>query len=271
MLIHLQPQPVAKSQSGEDQLARGKSREIVLPEDPRLCGPASLSYEMSGFSLSMQGESYRIRISDSALKARSSPAAVVILMTVIAILQTERLLLQPLQLTDAERTQRLFPQWEIVKFLSTQIPWPYPADGAFIYYRDVALPAIERGEQWHWTLRLRQSPEEHIGSVGLIAKDGHATRGFWLGLPWQGQGLMTEAVIAVNNYCFDVLGFTVLRVPKAVVNIASRRVSEKTGMRVIGSEEREYVSGRFLTEIWEITALEWREKRQLIRANEERS
>ena len=271
MLIHLQPRPVAKSQSGEDQLARGKSREIVLPEDPRLCGPASLSYEMSGFSLSMQGESYRIRISDSALKARSSPAAVVILMTVIAILQTERLLLQPLQLADAERTQRLFPQWEIVKFLSTQIPWPYPADGAFTYYRDVALPAIERGKQWHWTLRLRQSPEEHIGSVGLIAKDGHATRGFWLGLPWQGQGLMTEAVIAVNNYCFDVLGFTVLRVPKAVVNIASRRVSEKTGMRVIASEEREYVSGRFLTEIWEITALEWREKRQLIRANEERS
>ena len=189
----------------------------------------------------------------------------------IATLQTERLLLQPLQLADAEQTQRLFPHWEMVKFLSTQIPWPYPADGAFTYYRDVALPAIERGEQWHWTLRLRQSPEEHIGSIGLIAKDGHVTRGFWLGLPWQGQGLMTEAVIAVNNYCFDVLGFTLLRVPKAVANIASRRVSEKTGMRVIATEDRAYVSGRFLTELWEMTADEWREKRQIHRPNEERS
>jgi [ribosomal protein S5]-alanine N-acetyltransferase len=56
-----------------------------------------------------------------------------------------------------------------------------------------------------------------------------------------------------------------------VVNIASRRVSEKTGMRVIATEERDYVSGRLLTEIWEITADEWREKRQLIQANEERS
>ena len=55
------------------------------------------------------------------------------------------------------------------------------------------------------------------------------------------------------------------------MNIASRRISEKTGMRVIATEEREYVSGRLLTEIWEITADEWREKRQLIRANEERS
>ena len=198
-------------------------------------------------------------------------APVVILVTVIATLQTKRLLLQPLQLADAEQTQRLFPQWEMVKFLSKQIPWPYPADGALIYYRDVALPAVERGQQWHWTLRLRRSPEEHVGSIGLISKDGHATRGFWLGLPWQGQGLMTEAAIAVNDYCFGVLGFSVLRVPKAVVNIASRRVSEKTGMRVIATEEREYVSGRFLTEIWEITADEWRERRMLIRANEEMS
>ncbi len=62
-----------------------------------------------------------------------------------------------------------------------------------------------------------------------------------------------------------------MRVPKAVVNIASRRISEKTWMRVIATEEREYISGRLLTEIWEITADEWREKRQLIQASEERS
>jgi [ribosomal protein S5]-alanine N-acetyltransferase len=42
-------------------------------------------------------------------------------------------------------------------------------------------------------------------------------------------------------------------------------------MRVIATEERDYVSGRLLTEIWEITAEEWREKRQMIRANEDRS
>ena len=76
---------------------------------------------------------------------------------------------------------------------------------------------------------------------------------------------MTEAVAAVNDYCFDVLGFQALRAPKAVMNISSRRISEKTGMRVIGTEERDYVSGRFLSEIWEITAEEWRVKRQGLR------
>lgn len=183
----------------------------------------------------------------------------------IAPLQTGRLLLQPLRLADAEQTQRLFPQWEMVKFMTTLIPWPYPAHGAFTYYRDVALPAMERGEAWHWTLRLRHSPENHIGAIGLVSKDGYAARGFWLGLPWQGQGLMTEAVVAVNDYCFDVLGFRVLQAPKAVMNVSSRRISEKTGMRIVATEERDYVSGRFLSEIWEITADEWRAKRQGVR------
>jgi len=50
----------------------------------------------------------------------------------------------------------------------------------------------------------------------------------------------------------------VLRVSKAVENTASRRISEKQGMRVIAMEDREYVSGRLASEIWEITAEEWR-------------
>ncbi len=92
-------------------------------------------------------------------------------------------------------------------------------------------------------------------------KGENNNRGFWLGLQWQRQGLMTEAVEAVTDYWFDELGFSVMRVPKAVVNIASRRISEKNGMRVVAMEERDYVSGRFLTDIWETTAEEWRAHR----------
>jgi len=154
--------------------------------------------------------------------------------------------------------------WEVVKYLNAQVPWPYPADGVFHYYRDRALPAIERGEQWHWTLRLKESPEILIGSIGLF-QGLIDNRGYWLGLPWQGRGLMTEAVIAVNDYWFDVLGFKVLRAPKAQANIASRRISEKTGMRVIATPVRDYVSGKLPAEIWEITADEWRAKRASLR------
>jgi len=72
---------------------------------------------------------------------------------------------------------------------------------------------------------------------------------------------MREAVDVVTDYWFNELGFSVMRVPKAVVNTASRRISEKNGMRVIAVEERDYVAGRFPTETWEITASEWRAHR----------
>lgn len=180
----------------------------------------------------------------------------------ITTLQTRRLLLRPLELDDAPQAQALFPHWEIVRFLQKIVPWPYPSDGAYTWCREFALPAMARGEEWHWTLRLKSSPGSMIGCITLRTKDSNNNRGFWLGLPWQGQGLMTEACEAVTGYWFDVLNFPVLRAPKAVPNIASRRISEKTGMRMVAIEEADYVSGRFPTEIWEITAEEWRARKR---------
>jgi len=176
-------------------------------------------------------------------------------------LETPRLLLRPLELADAEQAQILFPHWEIVRYLDKIVPWPYPPDGALTWYRDFALPAVARGEEWNWTLRLKSSPSQMIGNINLRLRQNN-NRGFWMGLPWQRQGLMTEACEAVTDYWFDVLKFPFLRAPKAVVNIGSRRISEKTGMRLLATEEREYVSGRFPTEIWEITAEEWRAGRK---------
>jgi len=176
------------------------------------------------------------------------------------VLETPRLILRPLELADAESVQRLFPHWEIVRYLNAVVPWPYPPDGALSYYRGVALPAMERGDEWHWTLRLKSAPGQVIGAVGLGRRE-HDNRGFWLGLPWHGQGLMTEAVTATNDYWFDVLSFPVLRVSKAAANLASRRISEKTGMRLIGKSEKAFVSGTLPCEIWEMTAEEWRAAR----------
>jgi len=70
--------------------------------------------------------------------------------------------------------------------------------------------------------------------------------------------LMTEACEVVTEYWFSTPKFPVLRVPKAVANMASRRISEKEGMRVVAVEERDYVCGRLSTEVWEIAAEEWR-------------
>jgi ribosomal-protein-alanine N-acetyltransferase len=176
------------------------------------------------------------------------------------ILQTSRLILRPLELADAEQAQVLFPHWEIVRYIRDAVPWPYPADGAHTYYRDVALPAVARGDEWAWTLRLKNAPGQLIGAISLFRSETD-NRGFWLGLPWHRQGLMTEACDAVTDYWFEMLKFPVLRVPKAIANAGSRRISEKQGMRVVAREDRDYVSGRLPSEIWEITTEEWRQRK----------
>jgi [ribosomal protein S5]-alanine N-acetyltransferase len=73
---------------------------------------------------------------------------------------------------------------------------------------------------------------------------------------------MTEACEVVTDFWFNTLGFPALRAPRAIQNIASRRISEKQGMRLITTEARDYVSGRFPSEIWEIAAEAWRARRR---------
>ena len=171
--------------------------------------------------------------------------------------KTERLILRPLEVGDATQIQELFPRWEIVRFLMNRVPWPYPADGADFFIRQIALPQMERGEAWHWTIRLTAEPGKIIGSISLI-KGEKDNRAFWLCPPWQGRGLMSEACVWINDFWFNRLGFDVLRVSKAVGNTASRRISEQQGMQLVGYGEKDYVSGRLRSETWEITAEEWR-------------
>jgi ribosomal-protein-alanine N-acetyltransferase len=180
-------------------------------------------------------------------------------------LETERLILRPLERSDADDTQRLFPHWEIVRYLANQVPWPYPADGALTYYRDAALPAMERGDEWHWSLRLKEDPGKLIGCIALMRAENN-NRGFWLGRPWQGRGYMSEAVERVTDFWFEELQFPVLRAPKAILNETSRRISKACGMRVIARFPKEFVSGELDTELWEITAQEWRMRRKALEA-----
>lgn len=177
-------------------------------------------------------------------------------------LETERLLLRPLQLEDAEQVQRIFPRWEIVQHLNARVPWPYPPDGVRNFYLNDTFPAIERGDEWNWTIRLKTSPDEIIGDICLVRGEEN-NRGFWLAPEHQNRGLMTEAVIAVNDFWFDVLGFSLMRIPKAIANTASRRISEKTGMRVVAIKpDHAFVCGHLPAEIWELTANEWHQFRR---------
>lgn len=172
-------------------------------------------------------------------------------------LETDRLILTPLTLADAPAIQAAFPVWEVVRWLANLVPWPYPDDGAETFVSEIALPAMAAGTAWHWSIRRKAEPGRLIGVVSLTDKDDD-NRGFWIAPEWQGQGFATEASAAVTDYWFEVLGRPVLRVPKAIANPASRRVSEKQGMRVVRRLELPLVCGVEPAELWEIDRETWR-------------
>jgi ribosomal-protein-alanine N-acetyltransferase len=177
----------------------------------------------------------------------------------IPTLTTSRLILRPLDLGDVDAVQSTFPKWDVVKHLAAHVPWPYPDDGALTFIRDMALPAMRAGTAWHWSIRPRVSPEQLIGEIDLADKSDD-NRGFWLDPAWQGHGLMSEACAVVTAFWFETLERPVLRVSKAIANVASRRISERSGMRIVETGERDYVSGRLPAELWEITLEEWRSR-----------
>jgi ribosomal-protein-alanine N-acetyltransferase len=60
----------------------------------------------------------------------------------VSLLETPRLLLCPLVLADTSQVQAIFSQWQIVKYLNQRVPWPFPANGAETFIREMAFPAM---------------------------------------------------------------------------------------------------------------------------------
>ena len=97
-----------------------------------------------------------------------------------------------------------------------------------------------------------------IGGVDLWRVGIPENRGFWLGKPFWGQGIMTEAVTPVMDYAFNELGFDKLIFSNALGNNKSRRVKEKTGARFIGTRAAKFVDPAYNeAETWELTKGEW--------------
>lgn len=94
---------------------------------------------------------------------------------------------------------------------------------------------------------------EVAGGIGLIlGQDVYrrsAQLGYWLGEPFWGRGIMTEAVQAFTEYAFA--NFDLCRIAARVFqgNVASRRVLEKAGFRLEGRLRRAVTKeGRTLDE-----------------------
>jgi ribosomal-protein-alanine N-acetyltransferase len=98
------------------------------------------------------------------------------------------------------------------------------------------------GTDYSFFLFVREGgAEQLVGGITLSNIRRRAAQfvnlGYWMGHPYAGQGLMTEAVGLVVPFCFDTLGLHRIHAAFLPDNMASRRVLEKNGFREEGFAE----------------------------------
>ena len=160
-------------------------------------------------------------------------------------LETARLLLRPLQPSDAAVVSQLAGD-KIIASTTRRIPHPYTLEMAAAWI--ASLPELHaHGESLTFAITLRNS-EEFIGSIGLLlnAADQHGELGYWIGRPYWNQGFATEAAIAMVSHAFETLKLHRIFALHMARNPASGRVMQKIGMRLEGTlHEHRYKWGKY--------------------------
>ncbi len=150
-------------------------------------------------------------------------------------LTTARLRLRPIRRSDAPRVQALCSNWNVARMLS-RVPYPNPLE-VVEAWTGAQAEARESGLTYTFAIEHREGEHRDrlIGVVGVSrCDDGGYEIGYWLGEPWWGQGLMTEAVGRAADFARAELGLDRLRSDYFADNPASGRIQEKCGFRITG-------------------------------------
>lgn len=144
------------------------------------------------------------------------------------ILYTDRLILRPWEDTDAESL------YEYAKDDRVGPAAGWPPHTSVENSREIIEAVLSEPETYAVCLKEDNKP---IGSIGLMVgkqsnlniPETEGEIGYWLGVPFWGQGLIPEAVREMIRYAFDDLHLTRLWCGYFDGNEKSKRVQEKCG------------------------------------------
>ena len=173
-------------------------------------------------------------------------------------IETERLVLRPFRLDDAPDVRRLCSAREIAA-ATLAIPHPYPegAAEAWIARHGNTADAVDLAIK-------RRDDGALVGAIGLQFERAHsrAELGYWIGVPYWGNGYATEAATAVLRGAFE-LGLNRVFAFHFTNNPASGRVLDKIGMTHEGTRRKHSLKwGEYLdSEAYAILRSEWLDDR----------
>lgn len=150
-------------------------------------------------------------------------------------LETKRLWLRWPRASDAPAICRLAGDPEVA-LKTARVPHPYENHHA----EKFILTARAENASGDWlclAMTLKRQPSGAIGMIGLHGSTppGVATLGYWLGRPFWGQGLMSEAAGAFVDLVFGLTALESIFSSALPSNSASLRVLEKLGFERTGS------------------------------------
>ena len=144
-------------------------------------------------------------------------------------IKTERLLLRPFRREDGPCIHALLGEWDVAKMLAV-VPHPYPA-GAAEQWIATHAPRREAGTAYVFAITLNN---EVCGAIGIDKRGQDFVLGYWLGIPYWGQGLMSEAVAGVIDFAFTTLALPRLTSGHFAENDRSARILRKAGFTIVG-------------------------------------
>lgn len=150
--------------------------------------------------------------------------------------KTERLLLRPLQAADVAQLVALAGDKKVADTTAT-IPHPYNEQDALCIIQ--AAKEGHRSGELHAFAICCDSAFLGIVSLKCTAQaPGSAELGYWIGVPFWGNGYATEAAQPVLDHAFNDLGLRYVRAKLLCRNPASSKVLRKLGMTCTGINAR---------------------------------
>lgn len=141
------------------------------------------------------------------------------------IFETKRLLLRPWEENDAPELYRYASSPEVGPIAG------WPVHTSVENSRQIIRDILSSEGTYAVVLKETGKP---VGSVGIMFHTKVATPhepeiGYWIGVPYWGQGLIPEAVEELLRRCFEDLSCTGIWCGYFDGNVKSRRVQEKCG------------------------------------------
>lgn len=154
---------------------------------------------------------------------------------VMDLIRTQRLELRPFEAADARRVAYLAGEYAVSKMCG-RIPHPYSYPAAIEW---IGKTQAQRGSGSEYPFAIVLESDGLIGSCGVnrMGEGDVWEIGYWLGMPYWGQGYASEAAEGLMWWAREALGAKVFTAGHFLDNPASGKVLRKLGFVPAGKGE----------------------------------